>query len=282
MLESDHNLNIRCKTTVLLHLAKVNELAEIFVERRGFNKIEGWLRVDCIKNDQVAYNVIATCWVLSYHDFSLPYFGDYALNIIEHVQKVLDYYNKEKIVRIVCMLFENLKDDKECLDHLCMVNALNLVMKLQNRPWVDKDITDCLDRLFKFFDANYQEFSSFEKWKKQVSKNQYSWSTVHTEKFWQTAFINFNVSENLELIKKEITFLQENNKHNAADICTKRAVICFDLGEFARFFPHGRGYLEMSGAKEALQGIMGDSQVTPELKKEAITAYQKILMKSWG
>lgn len=47
-----------------------------------------------------------------------------------------------------------------------MINALNIVIKLQNRPWVDKDIGENLELLFKFFDANYQEFSSFEKWKK--------------------------------------------------------------------------------------------------------------------
>jgi len=45
-------------------------------------------------------------WVLSYHDFSYSYFSDYELNLIESVAKVLDYYNKEKIVRIVCMLFD--------------------------------------------------------------------------------------------------------------------------------------------------------------------------------
>ena len=32
--------------------------------------------------------------------------GDYTLNIIELVSKVLDYFNKEKIVRIVCMFFD--------------------------------------------------------------------------------------------------------------------------------------------------------------------------------
>lgn len=86
---------------------KINDLAQIFVEeRRGFNLIESWLTGICLKSDQIAYNVIATMWVLSYHKFSLPYFGDYGLNLIEHTSKVLDYYNKEKIVRIVCMLFK--------------------------------------------------------------------------------------------------------------------------------------------------------------------------------
>lgn len=45
-------------------------------------------------------------WVLSYHEFALPYFADFSLNVIELSSKVLDYFNKEKIVRIICMLFD--------------------------------------------------------------------------------------------------------------------------------------------------------------------------------
>jgi hypothetical protein len=33
-------------------------------------------------------------------------FTDYSLNIIEDVSKILDYFNKEKIVRIILMLFD--------------------------------------------------------------------------------------------------------------------------------------------------------------------------------
>lgn len=172
----------------------------------------------------------------------MPPLGDYSLNIIELVSKVLDYFNKEKIVRIVCMFFDNIKENKECLDHLSMINALHLVTKLQNRPWVDNDITETLEKLWKYFDQNYHEFSSFEKWKKQVSKNQLTWSPVHTEKFWQAAFIYFNESDNLELIKQEINFLktQQEPGVNSHDLDTRKAVACFDLGEFARYFPSGR------------------------------------------
>jgi len=115
---------------------------------------------------QVAYNVISTLWILSYHNFSLHHFADYQIGIIESVAKILDYFNQEKIVRIVCMLFNNLKTDERCLEHLSMINALNLVLKLQKKPWVDKDIEDQLDQLWEYFENNYQEFSSFEKWKK--------------------------------------------------------------------------------------------------------------------
>jgi hypothetical protein len=127
--------------------------------------------------------VICAIWILSYHNFGIERLADYNLNIIEHVAKVLDYYNKEKIVRIVSMLFENIMKDKDCMDLLSMINALNIVHKLNNRVWVDEVIcgrTDdsknppehipgTLERLIKEFDANYQEFSSFDKWAKQVS-----------------------------------------------------------------------------------------------------------------
>lgn len=97
----------RCRTACILHLCKINELARIFVEeRRGFNLIATLLKRECTKNDQLAYQVITLCWVLSFNQFALPHFADYSLGVIELVSKVLDFYNKEKIVRVVCRLFD--------------------------------------------------------------------------------------------------------------------------------------------------------------------------------
>jgi len=77
------------------------------------------------------------------------------MNVIEHIAKILDFSNKEKIVRMICMIFLNLKDDSLCLEHLSMINALNLVIKLRNRPWVDEQIKRILEQLFEYFDQNY-------------------------------------------------------------------------------------------------------------------------------
>lgn len=133
-----------------------------------------------------------------------------------------------------------------------MVNALNLVIKLQNRPWVDKDIEAVLERLFKYFDQNYHEFSSFEKWKAQVNRQQLAWSPVHTEKFWQGAFIFFHDADNLSCIDILVDILKrEPGQHGESQetLNISKAVALFDLGEFARFFPNGRNYLENKGAK---------------------------------
>jgi hypothetical protein len=277
----------KMRSSCLAQLVRNNLLARHFIEmQNGFDCLTKWLTGECRKpgRDQLAYNVLTILWVVSFHEYTLEIFADYDRNIIEHVAKILDFYNKEKIVRITMMLFESLMRDKECLDHLAMVNALAIVTKLSNRVWVDKKIDESLDRLWKNFDANYQEFSSFEKWKKQVSKNNYAWTTVHTEKFWQHNGVNFSIDENLTWINKEIEFLQMNADNHSYEMQIKKAVICFDLGEFARTFINGRKHLENAGrgAKDAITAIMAGKNVTPELKKEAITAYQKILMKGYG
>ena len=47
-----------------------------------------------------------------------------------------------------------------------MIDAHRIVTKLLNRVWTDKKIPDLLEKLVAEFDANYADFTSFEKWKK--------------------------------------------------------------------------------------------------------------------
>jgi len=182
--DKDRKVSDTCYTTCLMYLLKANELAREFVDQRGFEIMQKFLQNQAITDGQIAYNVICALWIISYHHFALKGFEDFTLMIIELVSKILNYFNKEKIVRVICMLFDNLKDSTVCLEHLSMINALNIIIKLQNRPWVDKDIENRLQKLFVFFDSNYKEFSSFDKWRRQVQQRQLCWSPVHTEKFW--------------------------------------------------------------------------------------------------
>ena len=61
-----------------------------------------------------------------------------------------------------------------------------------------------------------------------------------------------------------------------------KAIACYDLGEFARFVPMGKTILETKGANHYIAELMGNPNSSAELKKEAITAYQKLLMNAWG
>jgi len=60
------------------------------------------------------------------------------------------------------------------------------------------------------------------------------------------------------------------------------AVACYDLGEFARFYPHGKTFLNSLDVKDKLAELMASDNASAKVKKEAITAYQKLLMNTWA
>lgn len=60
------------------------------------------------------------------------------------------------------------------------------------------------------------------------------------------------------------------------------AVACFDIGEFAKFFRHGKEFLDKLGVKSKMANLMKADTVSAQVKKEAITCYQKILADSWS
>lgn len=105
--ENNSLLNLNIKSTCLTLICKNNLLAAHFLEKQqGMDVLNGWLKKECQSNDQVAYNTIALLWIVSAQDVSLKYFRDYDRRIVENLFKVLDFHNKEKIIRIFAMLID--------------------------------------------------------------------------------------------------------------------------------------------------------------------------------
>ena len=76
--------------------------------------IDELLSNSALHNPQVGYNTIAILWILSYQDYAMKYFEDYTLALLEKVSKVMVYCTWEKIVRIILLLFDNVKDNEVC------------------------------------------------------------------------------------------------------------------------------------------------------------------------
>ena len=134
-----------------------------------------------------------------------------------------------------------------------------------------------LESLFEYFNENQQVFSSVDKLRKQVDRNQLRWGPCHTEQFWQENFIHFDNAENLHIIEKLANDCLADNVSNKI-----KAIACFDLGEFARFFPSGKTILVNHRVREKMSMLMSSKTASSEVKKEAITCYQKLLMNSWS
>jgi hypothetical protein len=147
-------LSLNALSFALFTLVKTNHLAVELSNELGYKILQEFLEEACLNNAQIAYNIVGCLWILSYHEKSHPFFEDYGKAIIEKVSKILDFFSWEKLVRIMLMLFDNLKENVICQEHLSDIDTLSLVIKLQNRHWVDEDINKLLEKLFEFFEAN--------------------------------------------------------------------------------------------------------------------------------
>lgn len=133
-----------------------------------------------------------------------------------------------------------------------------------------------LEQLYEYFDQNQKVFSSIEKFKNQVMRGQLRWGPCHTQKFWQENCVLFDKQEYLHLIDIVV------NKCLTSGNDRVMAVACFDLGEFARYYHHGREFLDRLNVKSKIAALMKDPKTSAEVKKEAITCFQKLLMNTWS
>lgn len=85
-------------------MLKINELASEFYDMNGIKLLINLLQNDCQADQQLAYNVIISFWILSFHEYARRDFEDYDLMLVEKILKILDFFNKEKVVRAVLLL----------------------------------------------------------------------------------------------------------------------------------------------------------------------------------
>lgn len=131
-----------------------------------------------------------------------------------------------------------------------------------------------LEKQWELLDENYQEFTSFGKWAKEVKNQSLRWGPVHTERFWQDNFIHFDDADNLKLIKELVNLVGTSENDRTV------AVALFDLGEFAKYFKFGRQILDDYHLKDNIYKLMQDTG-SADIKKEAITTLQKLIVTSW-
>jgi hypothetical protein len=168
-------------TFAILNLVKNNHIAKAFCNDQSFNIIDSLLGNAATSPPQVSYNTVTILWILSFQDVAQKYFENYTYDLLGKVTKILDFCTWEKIVRMILLLIDNLKDNEICQEHLSDIDALSLITKLQNRHWVDEDLNKLLEKLHDYFDENQKVFSSIEKLKNQVNRGQLKWGPCHTE-----------------------------------------------------------------------------------------------------
>jgi hypothetical protein len=57
-------------------------------------------------------------------------FEEYSSYLIERVMKILDFFSKEKIVRMILLLFDNLFASHKCIEIIGELGGTDLLAKL--------------------------------------------------------------------------------------------------------------------------------------------------------
>lgn len=121
------SLSIYAYTHIVMYMVKINELASQFYDLNGMGKLSNFLDNECMQDYQIAYNVLVSLWIMSFHDYARLNFEDRDQDLIEKVIKMLDFYNKEKVVRLVLLIFDSLSSSKLALEIMSDLNALEII-----------------------------------------------------------------------------------------------------------------------------------------------------------
>ena len=97
------------------------------------------------------------------------------------------------------------------------------------------------------------------------------WGIVHTEKFWRE---NAKLMENqdFKMLKNLIALLHSDSE-------TVIAVDLYDLGEFTRFYPNGRGVVKSLGGKDTAMELI--DHPNPDIRRQALQCISKVMVTNW-
>lgn len=243
-----------------------------FVIQDNGMKILSDLLVSERDDKRICYDILCCLWMISFKPEGRNFFENKQYELVEKVIKILQQHGNEKIARITLYFFKNLCAIDKCIEYMLDCDLDREVNKLQNRHWVDPDIQKNLEAIEKVLNEHYKVLSSFEKFKKQLTDKHLKWGPVHNDTFWSEHYPACE-EDGFACIKALIALLEDGTD-------STKAVACYDIGQFARFHPHGRKVLEGFHAKDKIIYLMQNSQ-SAEVREHALVAVQKMLITDW-
>jgi len=259
-----------CAVVSLNHLLLVPEMSKKFLESGGkyflsemLNNTPGMSLKGgkALSSDlQTMYQTFLTCWILSHEECSQAMFEEPSCNIIRGMVSVLNSISREKFSRVGMKVFKNLSTYPACVELMIDNNLQKVVENEQRKNIKDEVLRENLSYLNDVLEKNYRILSVWEKYSKELKTNNLAWGPCHTEKFWKSNVKKLE-DENFANVDKLVTLLKSPDE-------TTRAVACYDLGEFCRFYPRARLTLDKNGGKEELMKLM--SSEVPAVREQAL------------
>lgn len=195
---------------------------------------------------------------------------------------------REKVVRVALAALRNLAtcsadvnpepdapriDSKVFLGEMIACGLMKAIGLLQDRQFTDPDVEADVEALHKLLADNFKEMTRWEVYQNEVETGQLSWGSTHTDAFFkENAKMMEGKDGDFKLVKILISLLGSKDEDIAA-------IACFDLGEFCRYYPNGRGIAKRLGAKELAMSLIEHDN--PELQRHALQCVSKMMVQNW-
>ncbi|KAL3791905.1 hypothetical protein HJC23_010765 [Cyclotella cryptica] len=195
---------------------------------------------------------------------------------------------REKVVRVALAALRNLAtcsadvnpepdapriDSKVFLGEMIACGLMKAIGLLRDRQFTDPDIVDDVESLHKLLADNFKEMTRWEVYQNEVETGQLQWGSTHTDAFFkENAKMMEGKDGDFKLIKILISLLSSKDEDIAA-------IACYDLGEFCRYYPNGRGIAKRLGAKDMAMSLIEHDN--PELQRHALQCVSKMMVQNW-
>jgi V-type H+-transporting ATPase subunit H len=271
-LKSNDERDISNTVFVLTKFLSRDEFRPLFIAEDGLLLLSDLLKSKA-KECQLLYYTLYDIWMLTYNKDVVSQIGP-SKRVIPNIVEILRTQSKEKIIRMSLAILVNTLNVGYNNEQMLDGGIMKILELLSNKNWGDEDIVSDIKTLKEALEINIVELSSFEIYKKEVISGNLDWTPVHkSEKFWKENCTKFE-EDNFKILN----FLKQ---YLSAEVPNPlvTSIACYDIGEFARIHPRGRTIIQQLNIKLPLMMLMDDKD--PEVKRQALTAVQKLMVQNW-
>lgn len=268
----DATIPLEEATYCLLPLLKIEAIRQEFLRTGGLRTVLVPLLEQRSGVYQPIYAAICCLWMISFDEESTEYFIRSDFNLIGKIIKELKRTDKEKVIRVALGTLKNLlKAGESTVEIMVEHKIVDIIDNLSKRIIKDQDVADLIKELGDSLGNSVKLFSSFEKWLKEIERNDLVPGVTHTEAFWKENAKHLE-NDSFGSVKKLVQLLNSDSVQTVA-------LALNDIGEFARFHPYGKTVANKLGAKIKAMELMQNPN--KDVNNAALLCIQKIMIQNW-
>jgi len=240
--------------------------------------IEAMIPVFSTRNPQLLYEAVFSFWVLSLDAEACAVMD--RVNAVQILASIARLDGPVKVLRLSLGVLANItalgplnpvvETSLAAMSETPLPAVINQI--LDEKKLEDPELMADAATLKAAIDANLRVLTSMERYDREVTSKQLRWTAVHTTEFWKENFKRFE-EDNFRLIRALAEVIT-----SAVDVTTL-AVACYDIGEFARFHPHGRLIIDKLRIKTQVMGLLKSED--EGLRRQALLCCSKLMVSRW-